>query len=50
MAHIQDGAICLYLVGNGFWEAKSWATNGWSATRKLCDGWRNIAITLKTPQ
>ena len=28
MAYIQDGAICLYLVGNGFWEAKNWATNG----------------------
>lgn len=23
MAHIQDGAICLYLLGNGFWEAKT---------------------------
>jgi hypothetical protein len=35
MARIQEWAICLYSAGNGFWEAKNSATNGWSANRKL---------------
>jgi hypothetical protein len=38
MARIQEWANLRYSAGNGFWEAKNSATNGWSATRKLGGG------------
>jgi hypothetical protein len=40
MARIQEWGNCLYSAGNGFWEAKNSATNGWSANLTLPGLWK----------